>query len=51
MNLERLVLVVEDDRSILRILRDVFLKEGFAVRTAVLTVVVERMGPPGFPDL
>jgi two-component system, OmpR family, KDP operon response regulator KdpE len=34
MNLERLVLVVEDDRSILRILRDVFLKEGFAVRTA-----------------
>ena len=34
MNLERLVLVVEDDRSIQRILRDVFLKEGFAVRTA-----------------
>ncbi|HXP90597.1 MAG TPA: response regulator [Fibrobacteria bacterium] len=32
---ERLVLVVEDDRSIQRILRDVFLKEGFQVRTAL----------------
>jgi two-component system KDP operon response regulator KdpE len=31
---DRIVLVVEDDRPILRILRDVFLKEGFSVRTA-----------------
>jgi two-component system, OmpR family, KDP operon response regulator KdpE len=32
---ERIVLVIEDDRAIQRILRDVFLKEGFQVRTAL----------------
>jgi two-component system KDP operon response regulator KdpE len=30
----RVVLVVEDDHSIVRVLRDVFLREGFQVRTA-----------------
>lgn len=49
--IERQVLVVEDDQSIQRILRDVFLKEGFQVHSALTAregMVEAKSRLPGF---